>query len=151
MTKGIHAALLLGAISLAGAAVAETADNGGRKLQTTLTGEAEVTAAGVPNQGDLDGTGTATVTVNPGQGRICYTIEVAGIQAATAAHIHEAAPTTNGPVVVPLAAPSDGDSSACVDVDKTLGLEILKDPADYYVNIHNSEFPAGALRGQLAK
>lgn len=151
MNRGFHAALLLGAIGMAGAAMAESADNGGRKLQTTLTGEAEVTAAGVPNQGDLDGTGTATVTVNPGQGRICYTIEVAGIVAATAAHIHEAPPTTNGPVVVTLAAPSDGDSSGCADVDKALALEILKDPGDYYVNVHNAEFPAGALRGQLAK
>jgi hypothetical protein len=132
-------------------ASSQTAENGGRKLQTVLTGEAEVTAAGVPNQGDLDGTGTATVTVNPGQRRICYSIEVAGIAPAAAAHIHEAAPTTTGPIVVPLAAPSDGDSSACVSVTRQLALEILKDPADYYINVHNADFPAGALRGQLAK
>ena len=44
-----------------------------------LTGEAEVTAAGVPNQGDLDGTGTATLTINPGLGQVCWTIDVAGV------------------------------------------------------------------------
>jgi hypothetical protein len=146
MISKIQCALLLGAISLAGAAVAESADNGGRKLQTPLTGAAEV-----PGPGDPDGGGTATVTVNPGQGRICYEIVVTNIGAATAAHIHEAPAGVAGPVVVGLQAPSDGDSKACVDVTNALALEILKAPADYYVNVHNAEFPGGAVRGQLAK
>ena len=131
--------------------VAQPASEGGRKFTTELTGEAEVTAAGVPNQGDLDGTGTATLTINPGQGRICYTIEVNGIAPAAAAHIHEAPATAPGPVVVPLQAPTDGDSSACATVDRELAKEILKEPQDYYVNVHNADFPAGALRGQLSK
>ena len=132
-------------------AVAQPAGEGGRKFTTELTGEAEVTAAGLPNQGDLDGTGTATLTVNPGQGRICYTLQVSGIAPAAAAHIHEAPATTTGPVVVPLEAPTDGDSSACATVDRALAKDILKNPADYYVNVHNADFPAGALRGQLSK
>ena len=132
-------------------AVAQPATEGGRKFTTELTGEAEVTAAGVPNQGDLDGTGTATLTLNPGQGRICYTLQVSGIAPAAAAHIHEAPATTTGPIVVPLEAPTDGDSSACATVDRALVKDILKNPADYYVNVHNADFPAGALRGQLSK
>ena len=56
-----------------------------------------------------------------------------------------------GPVVVPLAPPTDGSASACVEVDRELALAILKHPADYYVNVHNAEFPAGAARGQLSK
>jgi hypothetical protein len=143
--------LLASATSLGGTAFAQTAMEGGRKLTATLTGEAEVTAAGVPNQGDLDGTGMAVITVNPGQGRVCYELNVSGIEPAGAAHIHEAPATTTGKVVVTLGAPTDGSSSGCVDVDRKLALEILKDPADYYVNIHNMPFPNGALRGQLAK
>ncbi len=42
-------------------------------------------------------------------------------------------------------------SEGCVKVDRALALEILKRPADYYVNVHNAEFPGGAVRGQLAK
>ena len=133
------------------AALAQPASEGGRKFMTELTGEAEVTAAGVPNQGDLDGTGTAELTINVGQGRICYSLEVSGIEPAAAAHIHEAAATTTGPVVVPLQAPTDGDSSACATVDRELAKDILKNPANYYVNVHNAPFPAGALRGQLSK
>jgi hypothetical protein len=139
------------AVAFATSAVAQSASEGGRKFTTELTGEAEVTAAGVPNQGDLDGTGTATLTLNPGQGRICYTLQVSGIAPAAAAHIHEAPATTTGPVVVPLEAPTDGDSSACATVDRELVKDILKNPADYYVNVHNADFPAGALRGQLSK
>ena len=145
-TALISMSALLATSLIATAASSETAANGGRKLQTSLTGAAEA-----PNAGDPDGSGTASVTVNPGQGRICYELTVSNIAPATAAHIHEAPVGVAGPVRVALAAPSDGDSSGCVDVSRELALEILKDPADYYVNVHNSAFPTGAVRGQLAK
>ena len=106
---------------------------------------------GVPNQGDLDGTGSATITVNPGQGEVCYELSVSGIAPAEAAHIHEAPVGVAGDVVVPLLPPTDGSSSGCVDVSRTLAKDILKNPADYYVNVHNEPFPGGALRGQLSK
>ena len=127
-------------------AFAHSGDTGGRKLQTSLTGAAEV-----PGPGDPDGTGTAQITVNAGQNQVCYKLNVSNIAPATAAHIHEAAPTAAGPVVVTLGAPTSGMSSGCVTLTRELALEILKDPADYYVNVHNAAFPAGAVRGQLAK
>lgn len=144
MTVARSLTLFLAATSLASIGVAA---DGGRKLQTSLTGAAEV-----PGPGDTDGRGTATVTVNPGQKQICYKISVTNIAPATAAHIHEAAPTAAGPVVVSLGAPNaSGMRSGCVTVTRELALEILKDPADYYVNVHNPAFPSGAVRGQLAK
>lgn len=122
-------------------------DTGGRKLQTALTGAAEV-----PGPGDVDGTGTAEITVNPGKTQVCYKLSVSNIAVATMAHIHEGAPTVAGPVRVTLGAPNaSGMSSGCVTVDRALALEILKRPADYYVNVHNAAFPGGAVRGQLAK
>lgn len=139
-----------GSALAAAAAFAQSVNEGGRKFSIELTGEAEVTAAGIPNQGDLDGTGTAQVTVNVGQSRVCYELEVADIQPASAAHIHVGASSTTGGVVVTLAAPTDGDSSGCVEIDKALAKQIISDPANYYVNVHNSEFPGGALRGQLS-
>jgi hypothetical protein len=111
-----------------------------------LTGEAEVNQAGEPNQGDLDASGTATLTINPGTGQVCWTIKVEGdIQPIFAAHIHVGPTTAPGPVVVPLS-PTTG---CTVVADRELLLAIITDPSSYYVNVHNEEFPAGALRGQL--
>ena len=142
-TAALVLSFATGATMVAAPAVSQ---DGGRKLQTSLTGAAEV-----PGPGDTDGTGTATVTVNSGKRQICYTLAVTAIDAATAAHIHEGKTGVAGPVVVPLEAPADGSSEACVTVTRALALEILKTPADYYVNVHNAAFPAGAIRGQLAK
>jgi CHRD domain len=136
--------LLVGAVAVAGIAGAAQAQ--GRPLSTTLTGAAEV-----PGPGDPDGTGTAALTVNPGLGQICYALTVSGIAPASAAHIHVGPVGVAGPVVVPLAPPTNGSASACAEVDSELALAILKSPSDYYVNVHNAEFPAGAVRGQLSK
>jgi hypothetical protein len=125
----------------------------GLTFTTTLTGEAEVNTQGVPNQGDLDGTGTATITLYPSTSMICWEIEVSGITLpASAAHIHEAPVTSPGPVVVPLSAPDEsGFASGCTSVDREEIVEILQDPEEYYVNVHNSDYPSGALRGQLSR
>ena len=134
-------------------ALTTIAADSGRQFTTTLTGEAEVNAQGVPNQGDLDGSGTATITLNYGQGTICWEINVSGITLpASAAHIHEAPVTAPGPVVVPLSAPdASGFASGCAMVDRAEIKDIIQHPEEYYVNVHNSDFNAGALRGQLSK
>ena len=148
--RRLFAALLLAALvalALVGPASAAKlggAEQGGRQLATALTEEAEV-----PGPGDPDGSGFATVTVNPGQRVICYELSVSGIASATGAHIHEAPPGAAGRVVVDLEPPTDGSSSGCVEVSRALAKDILKNPSDYYVNVHNAEYPAGALRGQL--
>jgi hypothetical protein len=115
-----------------------------RTFTTTLTGAAEV-----PGPGDPDGTGTATVRVDRNAGEVCYEIQVSDIAPATLAHIHRGSPAQAGPIVVHLAPPTDGSSSGCVDVSRTLATEIIQRAGNFYVNVHNAEFPAGAVRGQL--
>ena len=113
-------------------------------LTTTLTGAAEV-----PGPGDPDGTGQATLILLPEQGRLCYVLTAQGIAPATAAHVHAGRPGEAGPVAVTLEPPTWGASGGCVAADPALLRAIAEDPAGYYVNVHNDEYPAGAIRGQL--
>ena len=138
---------LLGSASLiATAASAEHVTSGGTVLTATLTGAAER-----PGPGDPDGSGSITLTVNPGQKRICYELTVAGIETPTAAHIHIAPVTDPGPVVIPFPAPPLGDSSGCIDVTSEQAAKLIAKPSAYYFNVHNAAFGPGAIRGQLAK
>jgi hypothetical protein len=121
-------------------------------LAATLSGANEVDASGNPGAGDPEGTGQATVQLNATSGEVCWDITVMGITLpAAAAHIHIGAAGTNGPVVVPLAPPPDatGHSQACTTADPALVAAIAADAAAYYVNVHTTEFPDGAARGQL--
>jgi hypothetical protein len=102
-----------------------------------------------PGPGDADGTGTATISLNPAAGEVCYSITVANINPATAAHIHSGAAGAAGPVVVNFAAPSSGTITGCTSADPALVQSIVADPASFYVNVHNGDFPGGAVRGQL--
>jgi hypothetical protein len=126
-------------------ALAPTAQAGGQPFTTALEGENEVPI------GDLDGTGTATITINRGTGDVCWEIMVAGITLpSTGAHIHEAPVGSAGDIVVPLSAPdATGFADGCTTVTRELAKDIAKNPEDYYVNVHNADHPLGALRGQL--
>ena len=125
-----------------------TPNRGGRPLSTMMTGAAER-----PGPGDPDGTGTATIRVTPGLGRVCFVLNVADITLpAAAAHIHIAPPTDPGPVVVTLVPPdASGTSQGCVSTTRALVKAILKSPSAYYVNVHTSDYTGGAVRGQLGK
>jgi hypothetical protein len=111
-----------------------------------LTGAAEV-----PGPGDSDGSGTAKLMLNVGKGEVCYELTVANIQEATAAHIHEGAMGKSGPVKVGLDAPKGGTAKGCKSADAAVIQDLMQNPANYYVNVHNAEFPQGAVRGQLSK
>ena len=140
--------LVVLAFAIAGAPT--FADEGGRPFSTTLTGANEV-----PGPGDPDASGTASLALNPGQGEVCFDLAWTLVDGTVfAAHIHVGQTGVAGPVVVPLFSGSfsgTDSASACVNADRTLLLAILQSPENYYVNVHSSVFPAGAVRGQLSK
>lgn len=138
-------ALLLVTLTLAFASAASAAPDAMAGLRARLTGAQEV-----PGPGDPDGGGRAVVRVFPRLQRVCYRLWVSDIDPATAAHIHVGRPGEAGPVVVPLNAPTDGYSEGCVEgVDRDLADALAARPRQYYVNVHNAAYPAGAVRGQL--
>jgi hypothetical protein len=120
---------------------------GGRSFTVApLTGAAEA-----PNPGDPDGTGSARFWMNPGTGEVCYDYTVSGVAPLAAAHIHIAPAGVAGPVVIPTPPTSATGGSGCVTAERDLLVAILTHPSGYYFNVHNADFPAGALRGQLSR
>lgn len=144
--------------ALVGAALAQPVAEGGRPFTTSLSGAEEIGPNGEVGVGDPDGRGTAKVTLNPGQQRVCWEITVANIATPTRGHIHEGLAGTNGPIRVaffesgqpPILKGCTGDEPLPA-FDRARVSDIIKNPQNYYVNVHNADFPAGAIRGQLSK
>ena len=142
-TVAVAAATTLG-ISLT-SAPAQAVGKGRHVFHAKLTGAAER-----PTPGDPDGRGKARVyTIKGEPDLICVALRVRRIERATAAHIHVAPPTEAGPVVVPLTPPVGGFSRACAVSTAAVVAAIVANPQNYYVNVHNATYPAGAIRGQL--
>lgn len=104
-----------------------------------------------PTAGDVDGAGFALVIIDPDAGTVRYALFAKDILTPTAAHIHRGTADVAGSVVVNFNPSfSNGIASGIVTTSNTALLnEIIGNPGGFYVNIHNSEFPGGAIRGQL--
>ncbi|HET9602012.1 MAG TPA: CHRD domain-containing protein [Acidimicrobiales bacterium] len=142
------AALLAGAttVGVAGNAAADDDDGEGaaRQFGALLTGAAEV-----PGPGDMDGAAAVVVRTRAGSNQVCVTAFATNqIDPPTLFHIHEGDPTVAGPVVVDFV-PLLPAGVGCVKVDRKLTRAIVRNPGNYYFNIHNDAFPAGAVRGTL--
>ncbi len=132
---------LLALLTLPGSADAQAVT-----LRATLSGKTVV-----PDGGDPDGAGTASLTIDPAKRQVCYEVSVSEIDPPTMAHIHRGAAGAGGPPVVPLSAPKDGVAKGCSsELDAATLRAIIENPAGYYVNVHTSSYRAGALRGQLS-
>ena len=118
-------------------------------FSTTLSGAAEI-----PGPGDPDGTGTVAITVDFANSQVCYNVTVQNLTLpATAMHIHPGAIGESGAPVVPFdkAPDASGNATGCVIVsDTNLLNQIADNPAGFYINVHTSDYPDGAARGQVA-
>ena len=146
---------LLGSASLVSIAFAQPAAEGGRKYSTPMSGAEECNSTGC-GVGDPDGTGTGSITVNIGQDRVCWAFTHSNIAVPNRGHIHKAPAGTNGAIVVDffnVAAGTEGPMTGCTTqpLGRELLTDILQNPSDYYLNLHNVDFPGGAIRGQLEK
>ena len=146
MTGHISGGSKLGA--LAGVALMALVMGVTPALATDITSlSAKLNGASETAGGDTDGSGTFTAQLDPDSGDLCYTLGVKGVGAPTMAHIHKGAAGADGDVVVKLNITTDGDE--CAALQRELAKAIVAAPSAYYVNVHNAEFPKGAVRGQL--
>jgi len=151
----LHAALSDSSARLwSSAAPAEESAAGAIRGQLTGTSQASfgwLVALNLAGTSEPNAKGTAVVRLRKDAGLVCYRLHAESVTLPTiAAHIHRGAAGVNGPVIIPLTAPAaNGNSDGCVTTAGSLIDEITASPAGFYVNVHTTEHPAGAIRAQL--
>ena len=118
---------------------------GGRAYTVALSGD--IDSGG---RGDPDGSGQARVSLHSGKNLMCVALTTSGIAPVTSVHLHEVSPTAPDPVVA-TPPPDSSGSPSCVPLDPHVLRTVRKNPNGYYLEVHNAEFPDGALRGYLSK
>ena len=107
--------------------------------------EAEINGANEVPPTEAPQTGLVTLILNAEQTEASYVIEYDALPDETGAHFHLAPPGTNGAVVHGLPA---GNPKIGVWEISPEHVEALFE-GNIYVNIHSSEYPGGAIRGNL--
>ena len=144
--RSVFLAILTAAtVGLVSLNVPGTAASSVERVRSVHLGAVLVGGNEVPTAGDPDGFGLADVRVK--RGEVCWRISVNAVAPITAAHIHAGPAGVAGPVVVAL----DPYRAGCVDTPNRTARFIRQHPGEFYVNVHNADFPAGALRGQLRR
>ena len=116
-----------------------SSSGGGEKV--TLSGASEVP----PVQTSASGTGSVSVGADRS---VKVGIKVSGMQP-TAAHIHEGAPSANGPVIVPLQKKGDNEFVAADGAKLTDAQYEAYKAGRTYVNVHSDKNKGGEVRAQL--
>ena len=155
-TLGVTALVVLGQLAL-GSTGATAAPPEVKVFRVQLSGAQEE-----PDNahGDAD-SAAAIVTFDGNKDEVCWQVLkltlTTGEALPHAGHIHFAPPGVAGPIVIHFFGTGDGGPAptsyptkrTCRPVSPGLLDEILANPGQYYVNLHNATHPGGVVRGQL--
>lgn len=111
------------------------------EIKVVLSGDQEIP----PLQSAASGTGTITVGADKS---ISATVAVSGMTV-TVAHIHEAPPDRNGPIVIPLVKVSENTYAVPPGVVLTDSQYESYKAGNLYFNIHSALHRAGEIRGRI--
>jgi hypothetical protein len=137
--RRLLAAAFGGALILAGAAAPAAASD----FRAMLNGD------GLLPAGDSDGWGRINIDVDDTLNLVCADIEVRSLGEVTATQIMRGEPGHGSPVVNLDTPDDDGDEDDCDTIGDALADEIQANPGEFYVEIRTTDFPHGAIRGQL--
>jgi hypothetical protein len=139
--KLVAAMAVVAAVTVFGACTTMGQMAGSNTQTLTLTGANEVPPV------TTSATGTATVTINPDRS-VAVKVNVSGMTA-TASHIHEGAPGTNGPVIVPFTKTGDNTFASSEGAKLTESQYASYKAGNLYVNVHSAAHPIGEIRAPI--
>jgi hypothetical protein len=139
--KLVTAMAVVAAVTVFGACTTMGQMAGSNTQTLTLTGANEVPPV------TTSATGTATVTINPDRS-VAVKVNVSGMTA-TASHIHEGAPGTNGPVIVPFTKTGDNTFASSEGAKLTESQYASYKAGTLYVNVHSAAHPIGEIRAPI--
>lgn len=106
-----------------------------------------------PAGGDPDGSGTAYVGAVEKKPEVCFDVRASKVGRLTQVALHRGQVADAGPAVAPVAIVGPPQLSpgglGCAPADQAVVDELRSTPAAFYVEVATSEFPNGAVRGQL--
>ena len=116
-----------------------------------LSGQAETNFAHPSGgTGDLDGAGAVTLAIYPVKRQVCFDFSLSDVATPMMAHIRQAPELRNGPPIVSLFTGPGGELDGCAAANTRQLAHMISNPSGYYVSPDTTEFPDGALRGQLS-
>jgi hypothetical protein len=142
------------------AGLASSASAAVMTFNVNMTGAKEA-ATGTNGGGDPDGSAVGTLTLNSDNNTVTWNLTLTNIDPPTGnkvtdSHIHTGTATQNGGVLIPFGVPAgslNGNTfagSVTLTGQDIIDLQnVMANPAGYYYNLHNQEFPAGAVRDQV--
>lgn len=112
-----------------------------QEIKVALSGSQEIP----PVTTQASGAGTISVAADKS---VRGSVTISGM-AATAAHIHEAAAGTNGPIIIPLVKTADNVWSVPEGAKLTDAQYESYKSGNLYYNAHSAAYRGGEIRGQI--